>query len=341
MCIASHGRCRCSVTPARALGVWLALAVLALSANGLRAQQPKGEVASHECCLELLLPIGARTVATGGTMDARATLDGAFGNPASLAPMDSGAFVIHHLTGSVAQTDGFSLFLTPHHLGTFGLSYLLVDYGDIPSTDATGLQIGSISTRAHMIIGSYATTVGSQLRAGLNYSIYLFRVQCTGQCAGNAVSASTQTVDVGLRYDPAPVPGLELGIAAVHLGLPLQINNALQADPAPARLHVGAAYDVLRHLHADSTLALWVSGEVVARWSSPGAFTPAFGAEFSAANAVFLRAGYAGGSGIGSGPSVGVGLNYERFKIGLAKSFTPSSFQPDQTPFQVTFAIRF
>lgn len=316
---------------------------LLLAPAPARAQQPSGEVESHECCSELLMPIGARAVALGNTMGARPTVDGVFDNPASLAPMDSGAFVIHHVAGSLAQSDAFSLLMAPQGIGTFGLSYLLVDYGDIASTDATGRQIGSISIRTHVLVGSFATSVGAHASAGLNYVLYLSRVHCSGQCAGSDVSASTQSVDLGARYAPPLIPDLQLGITLAHLGLPLQVNNAAQADPPPTRLHLSAAYDVLRRFpRMDPALSLWLTGELVTRWPSFGAPTPAFGVEFAAADAIFLRAGYATGTGLGTGPSVGVGLNYERFKIALAKTFTTSSLQADQTPpVQVTFQIRF
>jgi hypothetical protein len=316
----------------------LALLAAVVPAARVAAQS---EVPSHECCLELLLPIGARAVALGGALSARTSAASAFGNPAGLAPMDSGQFILHHVSGAEAQPDAFSLFLTPKKVGTFGLSYLLVDYGESPSTDETGRQIGSISIRDHILVASFATGLTSSLQVGVNYSLYLFRVTCNGQCAGDAVSASTQTIDLGARYEPGRVRGLELGAAVEHLGLRLQVNNALQADPPPTRLHLSAAYEALHGVPADTTLTLWLMGELVARPGQLGSPTASLGAELSTGDVIFLRAGYAGGQGLGSGASVGVGLNYSRFTVDIAKSFSVVSLESDQTLFQVSFAIRF
>ncbi len=126
-----------------------------------------------------------------------------------------------------------------------------------------------------------------------------------------------------------------------HFGLPLQVNNAKQSDPAPTRLRLGASYEVLHHFHVDPELALRAQLGVVAGTSADVGAHASVGAEFSAGDAVFLRAGYAGGHGLGSGGAVGIGFDYQRFRLGLAKSFTGSSFEADEQPVQVTFAIRF
>jgi hypothetical protein len=308
----------------------------------LQAQQPQGEVPSHECCLELLLPVGARSVALGASLGARTVVAAPFDNPASLAPMDSDAFVIYDLSGSVTPTDAFSLVIAPHHIGSFGLSYLLADYGDIGSTDATGRQIGSVSVRTHIFVGSFAAALEPWLMAGVNYTVYLQHIHCSGQCAGSDQSSSTQTVDLGVRYQAPGVRGLELGATLAHLGLPLQVNNAAQSDPPPTRLHLSAAYEVLQRLHVDPSLAFWLTVEAIERVPLSGAPVAGVGGELSSSGVVFLRGGYAGGSaGCGSGPSVGVGLHYTRFRAAVAKSYSACSFEPGQQAVQVTFQVRF
>lgn len=297
---------------------------------------------SHECCLELLLPVSARAAAVGNSLEARGGTVGAFGNPASLASMDSDAFVADALPASVGQTAAFSLLFAADGVGTFGLSYMLVDYGNIPSTDNSGLQTGSLSMRTHVVVGSFATSVSEGFSAGVNYTVYLQRLQCTGQCTNGSLAPLTEMADIGVRYRAPATLGLELGASLSHVGLPLQVNNALQSDPPPTRLHLGAAYELLRHIQADSSLALWLTGQVDMHWPSPGSVTPSVGAEFSTGEVIFLRAGYAdGASGCGAGPAVGVGLHYHRFRIALAKTYSVCSFATDQTPAQVTFQLRF
>lgn len=323
-------------------GSCLLLLTAFLAPTTLAAQQPSGEVPSHECCLELLLPVGARAAALGNSLEARSSSDGTFGNPAALATLDSSAFVVDALPSSAGQTMALSMLVPVHGIGAFGASYMLVDYGDIPSTNTSQIQTGSISMRVHVLVGSFATNVGAGFSAGVNYGVYLQRLQCTGECTSGSLSSSTETVDAGVRYvAPAPL-GLELGASLRHLGLPLQVNNAVQSDPPPTRLHVAAAYELLRHFHADPSLALWLTGELDAHWPAVGSVTPGVGAELSAGDAIFVRAGYSGGDGgCASGPAVGVGLHYHRFRIALAKSYSACSFASNQTPAQATFQLRF
>ncbi len=315
------------------------------------AQGSASEIATGECCIELLLPIGGRAAALGGALTSLPSGDGVWGNPAELAPLDSTEFLIHHITGLLpttlesaqspggGQSNAFSLLVAAHGVGTFGASYLLVDYGDIASTDVNGQQIGSLSLRTHVFVASFATALAPSLAVGINYSVYAFRPSCSGQCGNQQIAGTTQTVDLGVRYAPGPRPGFALGAAIAHLGLPLQINNAAQADQPPTRLRVGGAFELLRHFHADEILALWLHAALLARAGRDASVVPSVGAELSAGNSIFLRAGYAGGSGLISGASVGVGLDYQRYTMALAKSF--SSGLGSEQPVQVTFAIRF
>jgi hypothetical protein len=65
----------------------------------------------------------------------------------------------------------------------------------------------------------------------------------------------------------------------------------------------------------------------------------AAGLELSLDGSLFLRGGYATGSGKGTGASIGVGLIWDRFDVGVAKSFAAEA--DGSEPFQVTFAVRF
>lgn len=323
--------------------LWIAplLAALLVWPAAGRAQDP---VESHECCIELLIPVGARTVGLGTATVSRPTIDGVFGNPAGLAPRDSGAFVVHHVGGIGSNTMGFSLLLAPRSVGSFGLSYLLFDYGSTAVTDPeTGLEVGETSFRIHVLAGSYATALTETFSAGLSYAFYLSRLTCrpAQYCSGTTeLNASTHLIDAGVRWTPAAVPGLEIGAAIVHLGLPLQVVNARQADRTPARVRLGAGYEVLRHAPeaAAANLELWLLGETQLH---PGGTELAAGAELIAEETIFLRAGYSQGSGLTGGPAVGVGLDYERFTVAIAKTFAETTLEPGQEPFQLSFSVRF
>lgn len=294
-----------------------------------------------ECCLLLLVPVGARASALSGATTAFDGPDAVFRNPAGLAPMDGGRFVIHHSDMTVdEQIDAFSLLLTPFS-STLGISYQLFDKGDIETTDATGQPTGELTLRDHLIVASFAMAVGGGLSAGLNYKVFQQRIDCTGLCGGEENVATTQAVDVGLRWNPAWDPALELGVSVVNAGLDLQVVNAAQSDPFPGRIHLGAAYDVLRGVRSDSLLALRVAIDARDQLSDPGSPLLAVGVEFDVQRAVFVRAGYTRGEGLGTGAAVGLELRYDRFDVGVSRSFVNSSLEADGEPFQVSLGLNF
>ena len=145
-----------------------------------------------------------------------------------------------------------------------------------------------------------------------------------------------------MRYSPTWARSLELGLAVLNLGSKLQVENKDQSDHLPARLHVGAAYDVLGLVQGDSTIALRVLLDVHDDIRDPGSsLTPSFGMELDMQRLIFLRAGYTPGEGTGTGAAVGVGIRYERIDIAVARSFVNSILEADSEPFQVSFGLYF
>ncbi len=138
--------------PFRALAA--ALLVVTVSADGspLAAQEggdPPKE--GPECCLLLLIPVGARSSSMGGAITARSGVEAVFRNPAGLAGLEGSTFVVHHSDISEnTQVDAFSLVLTPAGVSV-GVSYQLFDNGEIKTTDVTGQQTGELVLRAHKL----------------------------------------------------------------------------------------------------------------------------------------------------------------------------------------------
>ncbi|HUG41070.1 MAG TPA: PorV/PorQ family protein [Longimicrobiales bacterium] len=323
---------------ARALGVAALALLVPAGADGQGEPEPDR---SQECCLLLLVPVGARASAVGGTLTARAGPDAVFLNPAGLAGLRTNTFVVHHSDMSLAaQIDAFSLLITPFS-STLGISYQLFDKGEITTTDVTGQPIGELSLRDHLLVASFATTLVGGLSGGVSYKLFQQRIDCTGDCGGEESRGTTHAVDFGLRFTPSWHPALELGVALVNLGFPLQMVNAAQADAFPARLHLGVGYDVLALLRADSPLAARVLVDVRDSPREPGDFAPSFGLELDMQRIIFVRAGYAAGEGLGTGAAVGVELRYDRFDVAVARSFVNSSLEADTEPFQVSFGLNF
>ena len=264
-----------------------------------------------------------------------------FRNPAGLAGVGSNVFIVHHLdTNFASQIDAFTLLLRPFN-GALAISYQLFDNGEIPTTDESGLLVGELALRDHLLVGSFATTLGGGLAGGISYKYYQQRMDCNGDCGGEESTGSTHAFDAGLRYSPGWHRPLELGIAVLNVGFPLQIVNAAQADPLPARVTVGVSYDILGAVRNDSTLALRFLVDVRESIREPGDPTASFGAEFDVQRTVFLRAGYAPGRGLGTGAAVGVELRYDRFDVALSRSFVSAGMDPGGEPFQVSFGLHF
>lgn len=277
----------------------------------------------------------------GGAITPRTGVEAAFGNPAGLAGLDGSTFVVHHSDISVnTQVDAFSLVLTPWGV-TLGLSYQLFDKGEIPTTDVFGQPTGELVLRDHLVAGSFATPVAHGLSVGLNYRIFQQRIDCTGQCGGEESVAVTNSVDAGVQYRPPWHPPLELGLAVVNAGPGLQVVNAAQADPLPGRIHLGATYDILAPTSADERVALRLAADVRDVLREPGSPSLAVGVELDVQQAVFLRAGYAPGEGLGTGAAVGVELRYDRFDVAVSRSFVNSQLGADTEPFQVSFGLNF
>lgn len=314
----------------------LAPAVLRGQAIGEPWTEPGagGAVPSHECCLELLLPVGARGTALGRALSALPSPEAVFGNPAGIAGLDGGALIIHHGRSVAGQIYAVSGLFTLRSVGTLGLSYELVDLGEIEGTDELGNPTGTIAIQDHLLVASFATHLAPGLAGGINYKIY-------HQQGGSVISATTQAVDAGIQYRPGWLPWVSLGAGVTNVGFALQVKNAEQRDPLPSRIRVGVAYEVLRHVLPDSAFSLWVAMEVGGRLRDLRAPRASVGVELAARDAVFVRAGYAGGEGLESGAAVGFGLRHRRYDLAIARSFVRSPIDPDLDPLEISFGMSF
>jgi hypothetical protein len=310
-------------------GLVVALVVVT-AVTPLRAQDDR--VIATECCLQMLLSVGARSVALGGALTARPGPDGIFANPAALAGLSRDEFRIHNAKTDLETTNTFGVAFGVRSAGTLGLTYRLADYGETEVTDEQGNAIGTVRLAAGVLLASFATRMGRGVSAGVSYMFYHFN--------GPGFNATTHGVDFGAQLAPESLPYLQLGASFVHVGLPLQVFNAEQAAPTPGRFRAGAAYEMMHHFAPDSTTALWASADLSGSWHEGVPIEVGGGLELSLDETIFVRAGYMSGSGSNSGASVGVGLRYQRFDVGIAKSFvTAASGGTD--PFQITFAIGF
>lgn len=320
------------------VGFCLALAPATALAQADSPLEPRAGTA--ECCLQLLFPVGARAVGLGGALTARGGPDALFMNPAALARLERDEFRIHNAETDFESSNTFGLAVRIGGAGVFGMAYRLVDYGESQATDPSGTPTGQLRLLDHYLLATFATAVAPGLDAGISYKVFQFRQDCTGFCGENSFAATTHAVDAGVQYHPRLWPALQLGAALTHFGVPLQVLNAEQADPTPARFRVGAAYELFHHFSPDTTTVLWASVDVSGSWRQGVEQRVGAGLELVLDRTIYLRGGYASGTGRNSGAGVGLGLRYDRFDVGIARSFVSGS-GGGQDPFQVTFAVGF
>jgi hypothetical protein len=317
----------------RALALALAVALLGASPPWrapLAAQD-------QECCLLLLVPVGARASGLSGAVTARGGTDAMYRNPAGLAALEGSAFFLHHADRSLVDVNAFSLILTPV-IGTVAVSYQLFDYGNSTMRDDSGQETGQLTFRDHLGMASYATTLGRSTAVGASYKLFQERVDCRGACGGMERVTTHHAVDLGYRYRPHWNPSMALGLSVVNLAVGTQGSGA---EEFPARVHAGAAYDLLSGLPAGENMALWLALEIQDELRRPGTLTPSVGIELDVQETVFVRAGYTPGRGVASGAAVGLGLRYERWAIGISRAFINSQGLEDEEPFQISFGIHF
>lgn len=302
-----------------------------------------GQPSSTEGGLTLLLPMGAQAVGMGRAVTASQGSESAFWNPAGLAQIGEGRFVVlrgNHLAG---EATAFSLIMAKQPLGVLAFSYQLLDGGDQDLTDEDNNILGTFSYREHLGIVSFATQILPGLDGGVNFKIFQTRATCRGQCA-EGVTGTTYSLDVGIQSTPLRSIPLRIGAMVAHFGPNLQMINVEQADPLPTRVRVAGSYEILNHFTDREGLEFWATVEVEDRLRKLGSAVLYMGAEFVAGQGdqIFIRAGYGQGqSGQPAGAAVGLGLKYQQFEIGIAKSLSATSLSDQSEPVHVTFGVLF
>ncbi len=185
-----------------------------------------------------------------------------------------------------------------HHvrgLGTFGLSVIYLNYGEIPFTDEAGNPL-EVENPFELTVGvSYGTSLSKQLKWGLTGKFIHSHLSTVGAGAeqGDGI-ASAFAVDLGVLYKITN--RMQFGAAATNLGPDITYVNAAQSDPLPRNLGVGLSYRVF-----DSPFnSLIVQGELNTLLTDldGGIGTELeyairhIGAEYVYSNLIMLRAGY-------------------------------------------------
>jgi hypothetical protein len=292
--------------------------------------------AAEDGALFLLLPVGARAVGVGQAIVAdRPGSEAVWWNAAAIARADEREVAIHHSQSIIGTGDAITLIVPSSLLGVLGVSVNILNYGDLPVTDAAGTEVGTILPRSFVYAGTYATTIGTHLGAGITYKVLQFRLDCSGLCpAGASFSATTSALDAGVQYDLAPRAPVAVGVAVRNLGPRLQVNDSPQSDPLPGRLQVGVLYRLPGVERYARDTEVHVSGDLIDQLSVDQPSTHV-GADVIWQKRVHVRAGYVfrlDERDEGAGPAVGFGLAAGSLVFDIARQFQGLSADAGEAP---------
>lgn len=306
---------------ARTLLGALALAVIAGTAAAQQAPEQGGAAF-------LLVPVGARAAALGQAAVADGgSSEAAFWNPAGLAEMTHGEFAVHYAHTFVSDNTVLGGYLVSDRLGTIGVAGYLVDYGTQPVVPrfGDGVPTGQFAPKNLELLASYATDIAGPVQIGVNYKLIQFRQDCQGDCGSVPnIVGTTHGVDLGLQLAPGS-GAFRMGLAVRNVGFKLQLENRDQADPLPTRVQFGASYRVfLPSARGAPPMDARVLLDLQNAWGTYAHPETRVGVEFGYDDLVRLRAGYAFLQSQNSGPSIGLGLKYDRFSVDFARIFYTS-----------------
>lgn len=322
----------------------LSLVALLFVAPADRASA-QGQGSSTEGAIFLLLPVGAKGVGVARAMTALGGAESVWWNPAGLAADPHSQILVTRGEDLSGETTTLSGIVRRPGLGSFAVSYLLMDVGEVALTDAQGNPLGTVSFRYHTGVLSGATRLFDRLALGMNLKLIQSRLTCRGECQDAGVVATTYAVDLGAQWSGVAGTPMTLAAALVHLGPDLQVVNEAQADPLPTRMRAAVAYDVIRHWsEAPDDLHARVAVELEDRWRDPGSPSAYFGMELAAGTdpGISLWVGYTSGAELEvDGAGVGIGIRFEQFDLGISKSLSQGSLNADTEPVNVTFGYVF
>ncbi len=168
---------------------------------------------------QLLIPVGARSIATGGAFLAATTgVEAIYYNPAGLAASTRSEAMFSYMSYIAdINVSYFAVSARIEDLGTFGLSYKTLDFGNIPVTtfdqpDGTG---ATYSPGFFTLGVSYARSITDRVTAGVTTKLVSETIMST--------SASGIAVDFGVQYKFQSQ--LALGVAIKNIGSSMKYSG--------------------------------------------------------------------------------------------------------------------
>jgi hypothetical protein len=252
---------------------------------------------------ELLIPVGARDLALGGSSVASTTgVDAIYWNPAGLSKINSVEAMFSHLNyiADIGVEYGV-VGINAGDFGNVGFSMKSLSFGDIPvTTEDLPDGTGQTYSPAYLTLGvTYARMLSDRISVGATVNIINESILNT--------SANAVGFDIGVRYDGIGTPGLNLAVVLKNVGTNITYNGAglyrtgttsddlrgqqtyslvAATSELPSQMEIALAYDY--KLGEKNQISLF--GDFENNNYSTDIWK--FGAEFTFQNLLFLRGGY-------------------------------------------------
>ncbi len=201
----------------------LALSVL-LGIVGDTAYAGRGDKVGTPAAPELLIPIGSREIALGGSsLSTTSGIEAIYWNPAGVARSSYGAEALFSYMTYIADigVEYAAVTSTFPEFGTVGLSIKSLSFGDIEiTTEDAPDGTGQLFSPAYLTIGlTYSRLLTDRISVGVTTKLITERI--------DRVSASGVAFDAGIQYTGfANVAGLSIGVAVKNIGPTMQFDGS-------------------------------------------------------------------------------------------------------------------
>jgi hypothetical protein len=252
---------------------------------------------------ELLIPVGARDLALGGSSVASTNgVDAIYWNPAGLSKINSVEAMFSHLNyiADIGVEYG-AIGINAGDFGNVGFSMKSINFGNIPvTTEDLPDGTGQTYSPSYLTLGAtYARMLSDRISVGATVNIINESIMNT--------SANAVGFDIGVRYDGIGIPDLNLAVVLKNVGTNISYSGAglyrtgnttddlrgqqtysLVAATAelPSQMEIALAYNC--KLDEKDQISLF--GDFENNNYSTDVWK--FGAELTFQNLLFLRGGY-------------------------------------------------
>ncbi len=312
-------------------------------APGVAQQKVADAQSAAEAATFLLVPIGARAVGMAGAVAAsKDQFESVFWNPAGIGSLERGSAYFMHSNDFGTDSNVAGLVWRFGVLRA-GFAYYAFDLGSLEATDGTGASLGSLDVGNREFVLTGALPVVSGLDLGANVKLVQFASSCSGLCGSFDFTSSTVLFDLGALFTPPGFDALSVAGVLANAGPGMDLNDSGVTDPAPTRLRLGVAVDLLdavdRERSEEAAIDLAIEADVQEPWLEFDDLQLFLGGEVGIVKIVYVRTGYAWAGDGRSGAALGFGVHYKRLRLNLGRSFDDfSSFDTDE-PFQFSIGL--